>query len=469
MLVHDLIRKPVPTPDRVRGMLFGVMHFEESGGMSDPLVIDQRRAESASAPAARDVSRATQLAIEFTVHHRLDDIAREWRALEQSADCTAFQSFDWLAAWCEHIGSLTRAQPAIVVGRQAGEVLFVLPLAVMPGAVRRLTWLGSDMCDYNGPLLAAACASQLTPERFRELWREICGRLQSDTRTRHDLVELSKMPERVGGQGTSQGGQANPFMALSTNLNPSNAYVTDLFGTWNEYYDAKRSSSTRRRDRSKLKRLGEIGEVRFVTPQDRSEVERSVDTLIEQKSGSFAGMGVANMFERPGWSAFFAAVATSEGTRDLVHVSRLDVGSCWAAINLGLRFRGSYYHVLASYDDGETSRFGAGAAHLRELLRYSLERGLKHFDFTIGDERYKREWSDRTIMLYDHVAAASVRGLPASAMVHGHRRLKRFIKQNEALWSVFFRMRAALGSKPAAPPADDAPETVRKSPPIAPQ
>ena len=61
-------------------------------------------------------------------------------------------------------------------------------------------------------------------------------------------------------------------------------------------------------------------------------------------------------------------------------------------------------------------------------------------------------------------------------MVHGHRRLKRFIKQNEALWSVFFRVRAALGSKPAAPAAaaDDAPETVRnepvrKSPPIAPQ
>ena len=108
-------------------------------------------------------------------------------------------------------------------------------------------------------------------------------------------------------------------------------------------------------------------------------------------------------------------------------------------------------------------------------MRYSIEHGLKHFDFTIGDERYKREWSDRTIMLYDHVAAASARGLPAAAMVHGHRRLKRFIKQNEALWSLFSRVRAALGSKSAAPAAeDDAPETVRnepvrKSPPIAPQ
>ena len=435
--------------------------------MSDPLVIDQRRADRTAAASARDAAPATQPAIEITVHHQLDDAEREWRQFEQSADCTAFQSFDWLAAWCRHIGPLTRTRPAVVVGRHADETLFILPLAVTPGAVRRLTWLGSDLCDYNGPLLAKACSSQLTPERFRDLWHEICRRLQSDARTRHDLVALTKMPERVG----AQGGQANPFLALSTGLNPSNAYVTDLFGTWTEYYDAKRSSSTRRRDRSKLKRLGEIGEVRFVTPPDRGEIERSMDMLVEQKARSFARMGVANMFARPGWSEFFAAVATDERTRDLVHVSRLDVGAGWAAINLGLKFRDTYYHVLASYDDGETSRFGAGAAHLRELLRYSIEHGLKHFDFTIGDERYKREWSDRTIMLYDHVAAASVRGLPASAMVHGHRRLKRFIKQNEALWSVFSRARAAIGSKSAAPAADDdAPEkTVSKSPPIAPQ
>ena len=430
--------------------------------MSDPLVIDQRRADHAPAASARDGAHATQLAIEITVHHQLDDVEREWRQFEQSADCTAFQSFDWLAAWCRHIGPLTRTQPAIVVGRHGGETLFILPLAVTPGAVRRLTWLGSDLCDYNGPLLAQACASQLTPERFGDLWREICRRLQSDKRTRHDLVELTKMPERVGAQ-------ANPFLALSAGLNPSNAYVADLFGTWNEFYEAKRSSATRRRDRSKLKRLGEIGEVRFVTPQDRGEIERSIDMLIEQKSRSFARMGVANMFARPGWSEFFTAVATGERTRHLVHVSRLDVGSVWSAINLGLVFRDTYYHVLASYDDGEISRFGPGAAHLRDLLRYSIERGLKHFDFTIGDERYKREWSDRTIMLYDHVVAASVRGWPTAAMVHGHRRLKRFIKQNEALWSLFSRARAAIGMKSAAPAAaDDAPEKEHKSPPIAP-
>ena len=113
-----------------------------------------------------------------------------------------------------------------------------------------------------------------------------------------------------------------------------------------------------------------------------------------------------------------------------MHVSRLDVGSICAATNLGLVFGDCYYHVLASYDDGEVSRFGPGAAHLRDLLCYAVERGLRCFDFTIGDERYKLEWSERTLCLYDLVAPVTARGWPVAALAHGRRRLTRAIKQN---------------------------------------
>ena len=289
----------------------------------------------------------------------------------------------------------------------AAQTLFILPLAVMPGAVRRLTWLGSDLCDYNGPLLAKAFASQLSgPSVSGAVARDLPAAAGRPAH-RHDLVELTKMPERVGEQ-------ANPLLALAAGLNPSNAYVADLFGTWNEFYETKRSSATRRRDRTKLKRLGEIGEVRFVTPQDRGEIERTIDVLMRaegaRRSRAWAsptcsrGRAGANSSPRSPPTSACAVSSMSAGSMS---------GSIWSAINLGLMFRDTYYHVLASYDDGETSRFGPGAAHLRDLLRYSIERGLKHFDFTIGDERYKREWSDHTIMLYDHVAAASVRGWAA--------------------------------------------------------
>ena len=129
-----------------------------------------------------------------------------------------------------------------------------------------------------------------------------------------------------------------------------------------------------------------------------------------------------------------------------MHLSRLDVGDTWAAVNLGLTFGDCYYHVLASYDDGEVSRFGPGAAHLRELLQYALRRGCKRFDFTIGDEPYKRDWCETEQQLFDHSAAVTLRGRPAAALALGWRRAKRAIKHSAPLWNAVVRVRATVAS-----------------------
>jgi CelD/BcsL family acetyltransferase involved in cellulose biosynthesis len=373
--------------------------------------------------------------IALTLHHDLASAERDWRAFEQVADCTPFQTFTWLSAWDRHVGQPDGIRPAIVIGRRGGEVAFLLPLAVEPGHVaRRLTFLGQELCDYNAPLLAPGFTGTLGADEFAALWRQVRDLLQADPRLRHDTVELTKMPDRVGAQ-------ANPLVGLDVMLNPSGAYQAGLSADWEKFYSAKRSSATRRRDRTKTKRLSEMGEVRFVTPE-AADTPQTLDTLIHQKSRAFARMGVPDLFARPGHVAFFREIAVS---RDFVHISRLDVGATQAAVNLGLTFRDCYYHILASYDDGEVSRFGPGAAHLRELLHYAIDRGLARFDFTIGDEPYKRDWCDAEQKLYDHVSAATWRGRPSALLSIAKRRVKREIKHNASLWAAVVRVRATFG------------------------
>ena len=82
--------------------------------------------------------------------------------------------------------------------------------------------------------------------------------------------------------------------------NPSGAYLTHLSGNWEAFYAAKRSSATRRRDRTKRKRLAELGEVKLINPASDEETLSTLDTLMEQKGRAFARMGVANLFARPG-------------------------------------------------------------------------------------------------------------------------------------------------------------------------
>jgi CelD/BcsL family acetyltransferase involved in cellulose biosynthesis len=377
----------------------------------------------------------------IAIHEELAAVAEEWRGFQQVADGTVFQTFEWLDAWQRHVGSRSGVRPVIVVGRAgAGETLFLLPLAVRhAGLARELAFLGSDLCDYNGPLLSPAFSDRIGRAGFLAWWREIVRQLRDHPRLRYDLVNLSKMPEKVGAQD-------NPMLALAVTAHPSGAYLTHLAGDWESFYAGKRSSTTRRRDRTKRKRLAELGEVQLVTPQDKDVVTATLDTLMAQKAQAFARMGVANLFARPGYPEFYRAVATEPASRPMVHVSRLDVGTTPAAINLGLVHRGRYYHLLASYGDGEASRFGPGAAHLHDLMRIAIERGCLLFDFTIGDEPYKRDWSDTELGLYDHISFASLRGALVAAPLMALRRLKRAIKQTPALWALASKVRALAGS-----------------------
>jgi CelD/BcsL family acetyltransferase involved in cellulose biosynthesis len=426
-----------------------------------------------AAPDRREVpSDAAAGRIRLTISEDIEALGDTWRRFEQAADATAFQSFAWLSLWHRHVGAPQGVRAAIVLGHgEDGELKFLIPLGVSSGAIRHLTFLGSSLSDYNAPLLVPGFAAAMTREAFLALWAEIRAELQRRPEFRHDIIELTKMPTTVGDQ-------PNPFLHLDATLNPSGAHLTHLSGTWDEFYTAKRSSATRRRDRTKRKRLGEFGEVRYVEPEEAGALTQTLTTLFEQKGRAFARMGVQNLFAPPGNREFFLALATDPVARGLVHVSRLDVGSTMAAVNLGLRFHGSYYHVLASYDEGDVSRFGPGAAHLRDLLQHAIEKGLTRFDFTIGDERYKLEWSDTLVTLYDHVSAASLKGWPLVAPSKAFWRVKRFIKQTPVLWAAFTAMRAAVaklrGQKPAE--AEDAGEatgdaapTQKRSPPIAPE
>lgn len=423
----------------------------------DEVIVRTRSAPAASSaggdvriamPHVRLVHSASSLDIRLEVHGDLGKVEAEWRAFERNARCTVFQTFDWLAKWQRHIGTPKGVRPAIVLGRNAdGELLFIFPLAVEKrGMFRCLTWLGSELCDYNAPLLSERFVGQADAGRFAHIWRDVMKLIRKKSVGRFDFVDLGKMPETVGGE-------ANPFLALKVQDHPSGAHLAGLGGDWETFYAAKRSPATRKKERKRLKQFGEFGELRFVDAQDEIGRTSVVRELIAQKSHWFARMGVRDIFSKPGHREFFTDVATDPKMSEIVHVSRLDVGSTAAATSMGLRFGGSYCLVLSSYLDSELSRFGPGRIHLHELLRYAMGKGFRWFDFTVGDEPYKRDWSDKEVKLYDHLAAVTVLGRLVVISTMAFRRTKRFIKRTPLLWRAYGTLRSLKGRLSPGPRA----------------
>lgn len=391
-------------------------------------------------PRWADFSHDPTPRLTFGIHTRFDTIESEWRRFQHVADATPFQTCEWLAAWQRHIGNRDGVVPAIIVGRYAdGGTAFIAPLAVEPQRLaRRLCWLGQDLCDYNAPLLARDFSQRVTTACFLALWREIETRLRAERQMQYDWIEFEKMPQTVGGQ-------TNPFVALDVIANANSAHIAQLEGDWETFYRAKRSSATRRHDRAKRKRMAEHGEISFRTVTEPSALRDTLGILWEQKKRIFARKGISDVFAKPGYREFFADFASNPDSRYLAHVSRVDIGQTCAAVNFAMLFGDCYYHVLASYSDGRLTRHGPGMLHLRELLAHAIGIGMRRFDFTIGDEHYKLEWTDIRLPLYDYSSAATLRGWPASVASIARRHAKRFIKQTPALWNLVTRARGALG------------------------
>jgi len=198
-------------------------------------------------PAERASDTAVAAAATISLTTDLASLEREWREFEDSAACTPFQTFDWLSTWQRCVGAEAGVTPAIITARQHGKLLFILPLAAHNrGHLRQVTFLGHTLCDYNAPLLAPSFSAQVPDAQWGTFWKASVALLKRQFR--YDLLFLDKMPEKVDQQ-------PNPMRLLGTNPHPSSAHAVALNDNWEKFYAAKRSSATRRRDRTKRRKL----------------------------------------------------------------------------------------------------------------------------------------------------------------------------------------------------------------------
>ena len=165
--------------------------------------------------------------LSFRIHTDLASIEGEWRAFEQTADATPFQSFDWLSTWQRRVGTLDGTVPAVAIGRFGdGRTAFIFPLAVEPRRLmRRYAGSASIYATTTRRFSHASFSNRVTPDGFRTLWDELLKEIRSDPRLRHDWIEFERMPQTVGAQ-------TNPFTFLGVTPDANSAHITRLGGEW---------------------------------------------------------------------------------------------------------------------------------------------------------------------------------------------------------------------------------------------
>ena len=132
--------------------------------------------------------------------------------------------------------------------------------------------------------------------------------------------------------------------------------------------------------------------------------------MIRQKQDQYKSTGVWDMFALPGFQEFYNGLVNLDHGDKRVHYSALFVNKTIIATHVGLIDNDTFYYIMPSYKGGDWKKYSSGRLLLENLLEWAIENHLEFFDFTVGDESYKKIWCDMETKLYETLRSFTFKG-----------------------------------------------------------
>jgi len=357
-----------------------------------------------------------------------------------AARCYAFQCADILELECATLAENTRPLFVAIVGRN-DEPLLLLALKVdqhyfgrVVRHIKILKFLEKDLSDYNAPVVYPPVADW-NLETVRAVWSGLRKILPP-----FDSALFVKMPDRVGDL-------PNPLSWLSGSQRHESGHALTLNGTWEEI---AHKLPRRRHTRYQTNRLQKLGKLSFkgATLED---YDSFLNVLIRQKGQRYLRTRGYNAFDRVDLHAHLSAAKHLLYPSGPVCLHGLMVGDTVIALNWGYLVGSRYYGVIFSADLEEWNAYSPGYICMTNQLQWCFERGVKVFDFGIGNEAYKSEYCNTSISLHDAEIPSTIKG-HLSVRWPGRRLLtKAWIARNLPVAQFVYRKaKALLSSNPTS-------------------
>lgn len=385
--------------------------------------------ERVQAPEGAGLSRPAGRRLRPWHAERHDDwraLEGPWRAMERNGRASVFQTYDWVAPWYRAVSEAGRAEPVIVTlhDRPDAPPAMILPLARhRRGRSTLITFADLRVTDFAGPLMAG-------PDLFGVDEMELWLTPLIEALPAADILHFSKLIEDVHGW-------SNPFARLpGVDRFPVSAYYAPFDQPWDDLSVALFSKRRLKDLRAKLRRLNEIGPLRFHVAEDPATAVAYFQSLKALRADRFRILGRDDVLADPMWESFYASVVTGADARPAAAVTRLTLGDEVIGACFGLIHAGAFHLVLPTFKMGPYDKYSPGFVQNYLLMEWVSRQGLTLFDLTIGDEDYKASLGAVERPLYEWMAPLSVKG----SMAHAAWRAKVALRRHPRLFNALKRL-----------------------------
>ena len=334
---------------------------------------------------------------------RVELIQRDWDTLVKTGRATPFQTPAWLRPWYAIVAPHIGARPLFVSVTDAASDAPLMLLALCTrrqGILRIIEFADGGLSDYNAPLLARDFAPNET--QMNELWRRIVAALPPA-----DVVRLHKMPAAFAGG-------PNPIHHLDDTRPMSIEFWHVKLPSERVEYEKRLSSTFLKELRRKGRRVDGRGKSSLVHACDSDHALRIFDALARMRTHRFQELGRENVLAVPALRSFYEAVIVENWNEGFTNLSALEVNGEIVATLFALRHADTYYLLLSAFRNGEWKSASPGNVVLDRMATHLIETGVGVFDFTIGNESYKRDFGAQPQMLLAGDYPVSLLGWPVA-------------------------------------------------------
>lgn len=337
----------------------------------------------------------------------------------------------WISAWINHSAAETFVAALL---DHKGQPVFALPLEIIPmNGVRAASFMSGTHANGNFPAISSN-APEIGIDALDALAAEI-GRLTPAV----DLLVL----ERLAKQSHEC---TNPLLAYPHQESPNPALAVTLEGGFDAVLSRSNGRRKRKKHRSQTRKFEAMGGWKRFRAETPDQTRVLLDAFFDMKSERFRQLGIQNTFAdenvRKFFHDLFGEAVLNPAPPFVLH--GLEVAGKLRAVTGSSICSSRIVCEFSSFSDDDASHASPGDFLFFENIHQACSDGLEVYDFSVGDEGYKRLWCDRVETQFDCLIPLNAKGRLATMALRTAAEAKRALKSNDMVWQAAKKIRRTV-------------------------
>ena len=335
--------------------------------------------------------------LKFKIFEKFDEeCSKTFELLIQNANYNFFQTYNYL----KNLSSENKGKIKIVAVYDNKKIIAILPLEIKKYFIFKiLQWIGTERSDVCNPILIKNFNFLIKDKEFTNLWKNILKHLGD-----YDLIFFNNQLSQIGSC-------TNPFTEYLKSTKFSKIYQILLPENFKNYLDNQKIKDKKRyyelhRTTIKSNKLEQNLNVSFSMIKLPNENINFAD-IIRVKKKQLENKNIKhnldnkfiqtfdNLIKKKDIKYFFAKLK----------IENKAISSCF-----GIFLNDTFYYYIPFLESNDYNNYKPGKILILKIISWCIDNKIKVFDFGLGEEKYKENFSNRSLSLHRYVKHNSVLG-----------------------------------------------------------